>query len=144
MSRAEGGVTATRTSTRMIRDIAKPEAYIVADTAICLEGFVPNKPVIQLINNIAETSTMRIIIVSPLSESSRQMMQAWLDKHVLFYDVLLMAPDSEEYWSESVIKYGLYRETIRPTYQVVGVFDDSFECAAMWRKQGLTVYQVAN
>jgi hypothetical protein len=45
---------------------------------------------------------------------------------------------------DEVVKEELYHNQISPFYKVEAVFDDRNKVVAMWRRLGLTVFQVAD
>jgi len=43
----------------------------------------------------------------------------------------------------AVVKAEIFEREIRDRYRIVGVFDDRDQVVRMWRRLGLTVFQVA-
>ena len=66
----------------------------------------------------------------------------WLDTNNIPNDILVMRPKGcrEADW---VVKYDLFKEYVEPHYSVLGIFDDRQQVVDMWRKMGLTCFQVA-
>lgn len=44
---------------------------------------------------------------------------------------------------DALVKYELFNKYVRDNYDVLGVFDDRNRVVDMWRRIGLTCYQVA-
>lgn len=149
--------SATQTVTSILggRPIPKIDAYIVdVDGTIAipagrgvyqfeLAGFdLPNRPVVDLVNMIAEWSGQKIIITTGRQEKFRKVTEQWLDKYILVYDMLLMRQDGDTRpdWQ---VKRDMYEDIIEPTYAINGVFDDRQQVVDMWRRFGLTCFQVA-
>lgn len=103
---------------------------------------IPNRPVVDLVNMIAEWSMFKIIFVTGRQETYRQITHQWLHMHVTLFDLLLMRKtgDNRPDWE---VKRDIYERDIYPTFDVKGVFDDRQQVVDMWRRFGLTCYQVA-
>jgi len=73
----------------------------------------------------------------------RLLMTAWLRKHALPIDVLIMRKGGDQR-RDSVVKEEIYREQIAPFYDVRYVVDDRQQVVDMWREIGLPVLQVVD
>lgn len=149
---------ATRTAAKSIlgdTPIAKLDAYIVdVDGTLAirhnrgayqfeLAGFdLPNRPVVDLVNMLAEWSGAKIIITTGRQEKYRDITEKWLGQHLLAYDLLLMRKTNDPR-ADWVVKREMFEDTIDPTFNIRGVFDDRQQVVDMWRRFGLTCYQVA-
>lgn len=85
-----------------------------------------------------------IVFMSGRGEAARESTMRWLEKHMLWFDrsELHMRPDGD-YRPDWIVKYELFNQHVRDRFDVVVVFDDRDQVVDMWRRLGLTVYQVA-
>ena len=100
----------------------------------------PNQAVINMAN-ILYSQDYIIYILSGRSDKTYQATIAWLDKHKVNYDLLIMRPQNQLYKKDSDLKQG-WLDTIGKD-RVSMVFDDRNQVVDMWRKNGLTCMQVA-
>lgn len=84
-----------------------------------------------------------IILVSGRDESCREQTVAWLDRHDIKYDMLLMRPAGNNE-KDTIIKERIYREHILGKYHVDYVLDDRDQVVKLWRSLGLRCLQVAD
>lgn len=85
--------------------------------------------------------THNIVIMSGRSDKCYEETVKWLDKHNIFYSELLMRK-SNDMRDDAIVKRELL-EHVEKFYGVVkGVFDDRDKVVSMWRKIGLTCFQV--
>lgn len=84
----------------------------------------------------------RIIVMSGRSEDCREITQEWLRDNHVKYDYLFMRP-SRDNRPDTIIKYELFDEHVRGRFNVSCVFDDRMVVVNMWRRLGLSCYQVA-
>jgi hypothetical protein len=82
-----------------------------------------------------------IILVTGRSSRYQEATIQWLIKHRVPFRRLLMRKDGD-YRSDHIIKREIYHEQIYPLFDVVGVFEDRDAVVDMWRKEGLTCFQV--
>lgn len=104
-------------------------------------GDVPNTPVIEVLWNLYDTA-YDIIFCSGRPESCRETTEAWLNQHVGVPHKLFMRPTGDTR-ADYIVKLELFNENIRKQYAVRGVFDDRNQVVELWRKLGLTCFQVA-
>lgn len=83
-----------------------------------------------------------IIIMSGRDASCYDKTLRWLRKHHVPVDFLYMRAEGDMR-KDSVVKYELFNKHIRDIYDVQYVLDDRNQVVDMWRKIGLTVFQVA-
>ena len=100
----------------------------------------PNTPVITMANLLS--STHRIWILSGRSDVTQQATIDWLAKHNVTYDHLVMRPQNLLYMPDNDLKQS-WLDTIGVD-NVAMVFDDRQQVVDMWRKNGLTTFQVAD
>lgn len=83
-------------------------------------------------------------IVSGRSNAVRQQTIVWLNTHLDCYDRLIMRPEGD-FMRDDLLKEGwLMDGTLPHRRNVLCVFDDRKRVVDMWRKHGLTCYQVAD
>lgn len=100
----------------------------------------PNTPVITMANLLS--SQYRIWILSGRSDVTQQATIDWLDKHNVRYDHLQMRPQNLLYLPDNDLKQS-WLDAIGKD-NVAMVFDDRQQVVDMWRKNGLTTFQVAD
>lgn len=100
-----------------------------------------NLAVIEAVHAAAAAGTM-IVYCSGREDTSRDVTQQWLTRHVGVDGPLLMraAGDGRK---DAVVKAELFDQHIRDRYDVRYVLDDRQQVVDMWRGLGLTVFQVA-
>ena len=101
----------------------------------------PNQAVINMAN-ILYSQDYIIYILSGRSDKTYQATIAWLDKHNVNYDLLIMRPQNQLYKKDSDLKQG-WLDTIGKD-RVSMVFDDRNQVVDMWRQNGLPTFQVAD
>jgi predicted kinase len=101
----------------------------------------PNPPVVELVRALRGAGNA-IVVVSGRDGVAREATLAWLDRHRIPHDALLMRPRGDNR-RDSVVKRELFETRIRRTWQVKGVLDDRDQVVRMWRELGLTCAQVA-
>ena len=101
---------------------------------------LPNVPVIQMAN-ILHKQGFRIFILSGRSDVTHQVTVDWLNDNGVWWDHLVMRPQNQLYLPDNDLKQG-WLDTIGKD-NVAMVFDDRQQVVDMWRKNGLTTFQVA-
>lgn len=84
----------------------------------------------------------RVIVMSGRSEDCREITQEWLRDNHVKYDYLFMRP-SRDNRPDTIIKYELFDEHVRGRFNITCVYDDRDSVCALWRRMGLSCYQVA-
>ena len=100
----------------------------------------PNTPVIQMANLLS--SDYRIWILSGRSDVTKDATIDWLTKNNVSYDHLVMRPQNHLYMPDNDLKQ-MWLDNIGKD-NVAMVFDDRQQVVDMWRKNGLTTFQVAD
>ena len=100
----------------------------------------PNTPVITMANLLS--SQYRIWILSGRSDVTQQATLDWLRKHNVMFDHLQMRPQDLLYLPDNDLKQS-WLDAIGKD-NVAMVFDDRQQVVDMWRKNGLTTFQVAD
>jgi len=104
---------------------------------------LPNDPVISMAKMIRKASPINIIMIfSGRSEDVRAETVAWLDKHEVPYDKLVMRLTGSFEPDEEIKRRWLHVHVGRKE-AICAVFDDRQKVVDMWRSEGLTCFQVA-
>ena len=101
----------------------------------------PNQPVIDMAN-LLHSQGYLIYIFSGRSDKTEDATKDWLDKHNVNYDLLQMRPQGLLYKPDNDLKQDWLNVIKKDT--VAMVFDDRNQVVDMWRKNGLTTFQVAD
>lgn len=117
---------------------------------------LPNRPVIDVVTSYVDIAKefgghINLIVLTgrPASETVTADTSAWLLKHGIYFDSLIMRPEflegttKPDYRPDYIVKEELYRTHVEPFYDVDVVFDDRTQVVNMWRRIGLTCLQVA-
>lgn len=105
---------------------------------------LPNQPVITMAQLLSQKH--RIVIFSGRSKATKDETKRWLQKFDVPFDVLKMRPTSNEWkfmpddelkqhWLDSLFKDEKKQD-------ILCVFDDRQKVVDMWRKNGITCFQV--
>jgi predicted kinase len=138
----------------LVPDPTRPPAWIVdGDGTLALLGRrspyawhrvgedAPNPPVVELVRALRAAGNA-VVVVSGRDGVARAATLAWLDRHEIPHDVLLLRPRGDTR-RDSVVKREIFDRSIRHVWQVRGVLDDRDQVVRMWRGLGLTCAQVA-
>jgi predicted kinase len=101
----------------------------------------PNPPVVELVRALRGAGNA-IVVVSGRDGVARAATLAWLDRHEIPHDVLLLRTRGDSR-RDNVVKREIFDRSIRHRWQVRGVLDDRDQVVRMWRDLGLTCAQVA-
>lgn len=85
-----------------------------------------------------------IIFTSGRDDICRAETAEWIRKHLPFEPVMMLMRPTGDKRADDELKREMYETEIEPFYDVKGVFDDRNKVVKMWRKIGLTVFQVAD
>ena len=102
---------------------------------------LPNQTVIDMAN-LLHSQGYLIYIFSGRSDKTEDATIDWLDKHNVNYDLLQMRPQGLLYKPDNDLKQDWLNVIKKDT--VAMVFDDRNQVVDMWRKNGLTTFQVAD
>jgi hydroxymethylpyrimidine pyrophosphatase-like HAD family hydrolase len=105
---------------------------------------LPNEPVITMAQLLSEKH--RIVIFSGRSKSTKDETKRWLKKFDVPFDVIKMRPTSNEwkFMPDDELKQH-WLDTLFPDDKKNGilcVFDDRQKVVDMWRRNGVTCFQV--
>lgn len=105
---------------------------------------LPNEPVIEMAKILSQKH--RIVILSGRSKATKQETVRWLNKFEVPFDVIKMRPttrewlfmpddDLKQHWLDTLFSGDKKKD-------VLCVFDDRQKVVDMWRRNGLTCFQV--
>lgn len=135
----------------------KPGAYLVdIDGTVALMGSRspyatnpedylndnPNWEVLRTVESLAAAG-WEIVFLSGRSSEFRAVTEEWLSLFVWDPYQLIMRPEGDKR-PDYIVKYELFDKHIRNQYDVIGVFDDRPSVLRMWRRIGLTTFQVGD
>ena len=105
----------------------------------------PNWPVIDTLNLFSEKG-LNIVIFSGRSKITKDATVDWLNKFDVPFDVLKMRPTSNEFkfMRDDDLKEGWLNELFPNKSDIFAVFDDRNKVVDMWRRNGITCFQVAD
>ncbi len=105
---------------------------------------VPNTPVIKMAQML-DSQGFNIVILSGRSKVSYRTTRQWLIQNDVPFDDIHMRPTSDDwhYMKDSDLKQ-IWLDTVVDKDDVFAVFDDRQQVVDMWRKNGLTCFQVAD
>lgn len=103
----------------------------------------PNVPVIAAIRDLVRSANYQVVYCSGRTDACRDATERWITDNVQHYGPLFMRKDGDKR-KDWVVKRELFDAHIRDSYDVFAVFDDRNRVVDMWRRLGLTVFQVAD
>lgn len=105
----------------------------------------PKQNVIDIVSSLSNDHV--VIFLTGRPEKLREVTLKWLQTYVpinlersIDYN-LTMRPDGD-YTPDDELKQSMYEELVKPKFDVVGIFDDRQRVVNMWRRIGLTCFQV--
>lgn len=140
-----------------VPDISLPEALILdLDGTIALHtsGRSPydytrvhedtvNGHVRDVVNSWVDVHPYRrVLAVSGREDSCREATAKWLRDNRVAHDLLLMRK-AGDFRRDAIVKYEIFNSEIRDRYNVRFAIDDRLQVIQMYRKLGLTVFDVA-
>ena len=102
---------------------------------------IPNDTVVDIADMLNKQG-YTIMILSGRSDVTYQATIDWLNKHGIWFDNLIMRTKHYHYTKDSDLKQ-MWLDSIGKD-NVAMVFDDRNQVVDMWRKNGLTCFQVAD
>ena len=102
---------------------------------------IPNDVVVSMAKMLSSQGHP-IWILSGRSDVTHQATVDWLNKHDIWFDHLVMRPQNHLYMPDNDLKQMWLDSIGKDT--VAMVFDDRNQVVDMWRKNGLTTFQVAD
>ena len=92
--------------------------------------------------NMYRMNGWRIILCTGRPEKYRKVTAMWLVDNGVFYDELMMRPDARGFDPDFEVKQDMLDE-IQKTRKVHIAVDDRNQVVEMWRRNGITCFQVA-
>ena len=130
--------------TLAIHNGRRPYEYDKCDTDLVNEAVLE---VLLCLRDAPGARVEEIVFVSGREDSCREKSASWITWYVGIREPKLFMRKSGDYRSDVVVKEEIYREHIEPHYEVLLVLDDRNSeknpVVDMWRKLGLTCFQVA-
>lgn len=103
-----------------------------------------NTPVVNAIEGFRNVFPgLKVILMSGRPEKHRAPTEAFLVKHAIHYDALLMRGD-EDWRKDDVVKRELYEAHVQGKYNVQAVFDDRESVCVLWHSIGLPLFRVGD
>lgn len=105
----------------------------------------PNWPVIDTLK-LFKDKGMRIVIFSGRLKTTKDATKDWLNKFDVPFDVLKMRPDNNsfKFTPDDELKQWWLDSLFTDKNDIFAVFDDRKKVVDMWRRNGLTCFQVAD
>ncbi len=106
-------------------------------------GDAPIDDTLRVLEALTHNKEYDLWIVTGRSEAARPETEAWLAKHLRYWDRLVMRPVGD-YTPDHLLKHlWCLNGHIPPAPRILCVFEDRERVVDMWRKLGLTCYHVA-
>lgn len=104
---------------------------------------IHDEPILPVINTfqIFKNANFYMVIFSGRSDAVRKETEHWLKEHNIVYDLLVMRPDGNYTPDEELKQEWLHTKVDKSN--VSFVVDDRQKVVDMWRRNGLTCFQVA-
>jgi predicted kinase len=102
----------------------------------------PNPAVITAVRAM-HAAGYGVVFCTGRDTRARAATEAWLARHVAVPYLALHMREYGDMRQDAIVKRDIYRDEVRDSYRVIGVFDDRMQVVRMWRALGLTVFQVA-
>ena len=100
----------------------------------------PFQHVLQFNQAIAENiNDEAIVLVTARPENLRKDTEKWLTENGVYWNELFMRPANERK-ADFEVKRDIYREQIKPYYDIRAAFEDRLQVAKMWREEGVQVF----
>jgi len=105
----------------------------------------PNPPVIQSAKMFKDWG-FRIVIFSGRLKTTKDATRKWLNDNGVPFDVLKMRPDNNsfKFTPDDELKQWWLDSIFNDKDEIFCVFDDRQKVVDMWRRNGLTCFQVAD
>ena len=105
----------------------------------------PNLPVIKVAQMFKDQG-FRIVILSGRLKTTKDATRKWLNDNGVPFDVLKMRPDNNsfKFTPDDDLKQWWLDSLFTDTSDIFAVFDDRQKVVDMWRRNGLTCFQVAD
>lgn len=107
---------------------------------------VPNKPVIQLVENYLSYGQGEVIFLSGREDICRHLTLDWLFKYIQLgkAEITLFMRKAGDHRKDCIIKKEIFDAEIKDKYFVEFCLDDRNQMIRLWRDMGLSAFQVAD
>ena len=104
----------------------------------------PNTPVIESFKALQKAGYM-MVIFSGRSDATREETEKWLSKYGITYDKLLMRSGTGDgmFTPDDRLKEDWLNQEFPDKSQILCVYDDRDKVVNMWRRNGISCFQVA-
>jgi len=104
----------------------------------------PNTPVIESFKALQKAG-YRMIIFSGRSDATREETEKWLAVNGIVYDKLMIRPGTGEgmFTPDDKLKEDWLNQEFPDKSQILCVYDDRDKVVNMWRRNGISCFQVA-
>ena len=104
----------------------------------------PNTPVIESFKALQKAG-YRMVIFSGRSDATREETEKWLSKYGITYDKLLMRSGTGDgmFTPDDRLKEDWLNQEFPDKSQILCVYDDRDKVVNMWRRTGISCFQVA-
>ena len=102
----------------------------------------PNMPVVNTYNALRMLPGMAGVVVTARGEEYREVTEAWLEQRFISYDAIYFRPEKDNR-PDVEIKREILAKARADGFEPHVVLDDRDSVVAMWREEGITVFQVA-
>jgi hypothetical protein len=102
----------------------------------------PNVPVIETFKLFKEAG-YNMVIFSGRGKETEEATHAWLSDYGVTADLVMMR-EIRDYRPDDVLKLKWLNKLFPDRSEVFAIFDDRNKVVDMWRKEGLTCFQVEN
>lgn len=109
--------------------------------AACVDD-EPNEPVVYMTKLVKIIPGNLVYIFSGRSDAVRPQTEAWLRRHDVWYDKLIMRKEGD-FTPDEVLKKQWIDSHVETREHVACIFDDRDKVCRMWRSEGFTCFQVA-
>jgi predicted kinase len=102
-----------------------------------------DRPITTVISTIKMLSKdAEILFLSGRDGSCEKLTRQWLEQYVALEDYKLFMRKAGDDRKDSIVKKEIYEDNIKGNFNIVAVFDDRDQVVNMWRREGLTCFQV--
>lgn len=103
---------------------------------------LPIPEIIELVQMYDDIGYSILIVTGRMgNDTSRNLTEEWLRRHLLQYDHLFMRAN-KDFRPDAEVKQDIYKQFIEPYFEIRLVLDDRQRVVDMWRANGLRCLQV--
>ena len=102
----------------------------------------PRHDIVRVLNMYRKDPEVTVALLTARGEEWREMTEAWLTKHNIKYDFMVMRP-LENRTDDDNLKINQIKDLEAKGYKIIGFYEDRMRICDAARAYGLTVFQVA-